>query len=23
VWIMAHLNENMAAMTAHQAGTMP
>ncbi|MES0136355.1 cytochrome o ubiquinol oxidase subunit IV [Mesorhizobium sp. M0016] len=23
IWIMAHLNENMAAMTPHQAGTMP
>ncbi|AGB44981.1 cytochrome o ubiquinol oxidase subunit IV [Mesorhizobium sp. CO1-1-7] len=23
VWIMAHLDQNMAAMTAHQAGVMP
>ncbi|WP_296743465.1 cytochrome o ubiquinol oxidase subunit IV [Mesorhizobium sp.] len=23
VWIMAHLNLNMASMSAHQAGTMP
>jgi cytochrome o ubiquinol oxidase operon protein cyoD len=23
VWIMAHLNENMTAMSAHQAEMMP
>lgn len=23
VWIMAHLDQNMATMTAHQAGVMP